>query len=164
MPKLPTILPLDWTAAEIAEFALIAVAMLAGAGAIGCNFTAGEELLLGKNASGWQLAGAWCTWIAVVSGSMCIVLAFHGVDRGPKGRRRGRRHHVAQRYVWPEVGAQLAMKRKEIEPAARMDETQQAELAQQLALVEAQGSLLVPQTSAPKRVATASAGVVGGGR
>lgn len=142
MPKFPTILPLEWNAAEVAEFALIGVAMLAGAGAIGCNFTAGEELLLGKNANAWELAGAWCTWIAVLCGTSCLMLAFHSVAREPKGKRRRRRHATAQRYMWPEVGAQAAAARV-AEPAARMDEAQQAELAKQLALVEAQGSLTV---------------------
>lgn len=155
MPKLPTMLPLDWNAAEVLEFSLIAIALITGAGAVGCNFTAGEEVLLGHNPSAWELAGAWCTWIATLAGSACLVFAFAGVGRGPKGKRT-RRHASAQRYMWPEVGAQAATAKAK-EPAARMDEIQQAELAQQLALVEAQGSLVVPNgpvaARAPKALA-----------
>lgn len=149
MPKLPTILPLDWNAAEVVEFALITLALLAGIGAVACNLTAGEAVLLGHNASAWELAGSWCTWLAVMSGTTCLALAFHGVARGPKGKRR-HRHADAPRYVWPEAGAQVAAAKAK-EPAARMDEAQQAELAQQLALVEAQGSLVAPAGPAAAR-------------
>lgn len=141
MQRFPRILPLDWNAAEVAEFVLIGLALFAGAGAIGCNFTASEELLFGRNASGWVLAGAWCTWIAVTSGTTCLALAFHGATRGPRGKRSSR-HAGPPRYVWPEAGAQVVAATAK-EPAARMDETQQAELARQLALVEAQGSLVM---------------------
>jgi hypothetical protein len=144
MPKLPTILPLDWNAAEVAEFALIALALVTGAGAVACNFTAGEAVLLGRNPNAWELVGAWCTWIAVLCGTSCLMFAFHSVARGPKGKRHRRRHAPAQRYMWPEVGAQATVA-KAAEPAARMDEAQQAELAKQLALVEAQESLTVTE-------------------
>lgn len=162
MPKLASMFPLDWNAAEAAEFALIVLALLTGAGAIGCNLTAGEEVLMGHDARGWELAGAWCTGIAVLCGTSCLLLAFHLVARGPEGRRH-RRHGNAQRYVWPEAGEQAAAGRVGA-AAARMDETQQAELARQLALVEAQGSLLGTQPATAVRHQPAAAARAGAGR
>lgn len=162
MPKLTSMLPLDCNAAEAAEFALIVLALLTGAGAIGCNLTAGDKVLMGHDARGWELAGAWCTGIAVLCGTSCLLLALHLGARGTKGGRH-RRHLSAQRYVWPEVG-ELAAVSGVGEATARMDETQQAELARQLALVEAQGSLVGTQAAAAVRHQPVAAAQVGAGQ
>ena len=141
MNRFASHLSLDWDAAEIAEFSLIAAALLSAAGAACCNFTAAEAVLLGRSAEAWELAGAWLSWFAVLAGTACITFAFVGISRGTKGRRRGRRHGTSPRYVWPEVGAAPKPEVAAV-PAARMDEAAQAELAQQLATVESMPSLV----------------------